>query len=346
LKYAEQHLQVAMASIYVSQDLGLPPRPFGAGSVNQKLPDRWAAEIEKDPYLLFRAAAGAEKIKGHFFSLAREAEQAQDERADVENEPVKLSVPFAERGEAKELGAYFLRDEKLWVSSPDNKNLPELTERWPYDPEKLRKNQATKETAPKKTYLDVAFEEKDQVKELGGKFDFREKQWYVEVGKDLSPFVQWLSEEDRKTLPVMTPEEEFAVILEKAGLVLKEAPVRDGKPHKVPVIGQKNAAAQGTYCFMPDLARPSFYLNHLSGVSDTWTYSGQMLSESKKAELSEELGDKKQRLRQEKAATHEKEQLVQGLTSFNDLNRAAAQSNAKADQAQENAPVKNSGLGR
>jgi exodeoxyribonuclease VII large subunit len=41
-------------------------------------------------------------------------------------------------------------------------------------------------------FLDCPFSEKDEVKRLGAKFDWQEKQWFVPVGLDLEPFSKWL----------------------------------------------------------------------------------------------------------------------------------------------------------
>ncbi len=329
-QYPEQHLLVTVASMYASQDLGLPSRPFGNGPANKDMWKVWASAIEEDPNVLFRACAGAEKVKDQLLSLDREVGQER-----IDRPPVKLSVPFDEQEDVKELGAYFLPEEKLWVSSPDNRKLMELTACWPYDPENHKQRP---EPSSNRTYLDVAFEEKDRVKELGGKYDFHKKKWYVEPDKDLAPFIEWLSEKDRQTLPVLSPEEEFAEVLKKAGLVLNGPPVMDGTPHKVPAAGQKKGknSPQGTYCFMPEISRPSFYMNHHSGVSDSWTYSGQMLSESKRAELQTELGDTKQRILEERGPVEKKapEQV------------SGKQAEVAPDAAKAGEPEKNSGLGR
>ncbi|WP_320533855.1 DUF5710 domain-containing protein [Robbsia andropogonis] len=43
-----------------------------------------------------------------------------------------------------------------------------------------------------RTYLDVPFKEKQSARELGAKFDRREKKWYVPAGSDLSLFARWM----------------------------------------------------------------------------------------------------------------------------------------------------------
>lgn len=45
--------------------------------------------------------------------------------------------------------------------------------------------------------LNVPFTQKDQAKELGARWDFANKVWYVPSGMDLTPFTSWLPEELR-----------------------------------------------------------------------------------------------------------------------------------------------------
>jgi len=331
-------LETVIASTFVAQDLGLPSVPFGDGPLSGadvSVAEMWATQLENDPHLLFRACANAEKVKAQVLSLEQGISQSQ-----APKEPVKLSVPFTQRKEAKELGAYFHPEEKLWVSSPENKNLTELTSRWPHDPAKHQQKENQEQKAPKRAYLDVPFEEKDRAKDLGAKFDFRRKQWFVEPEKYLSPFIEWLSEKDRQTLPVLSPEEEFAVVLKKAGLVLDGPPVMDGKPHKVKAFGQKKGVPQATYCFMPGSDQPSFYMNHHSNESNSWVYSGQMLSEAKKAELTGELAEKKAEISKTRNAAPQKtvDRMVDKQATGLDQSKPAP------DKAQ--APTPNKGMGR
>ncbi len=46
--------------------------------------------------------------------------------------------------------------------------------------------------AKEPVFLDCPFSEKDEVKRLGAKFDWQEKQWFVPVGLDLDLFSKWL----------------------------------------------------------------------------------------------------------------------------------------------------------
>jgi hypothetical protein len=46
------------------------------------------------------------------------------------------------------------------------------------------------------TYLNVPFQEKDQAKALGAKWNAREKRWYVPAGASIEGFSRWLEYED------------------------------------------------------------------------------------------------------------------------------------------------------
>ncbi len=43
-----------------------------------------------------------------------------------------------------------------------------------------------------KTYLNVPYSEKDQVKKLGAKWDAASKRWYVENVANLGSFMKWM----------------------------------------------------------------------------------------------------------------------------------------------------------
>lgn len=49
-----------------------------------------------------------------------------------------------------------------------------------------------KEDKPNRIYLDVSFKEKEEVKNLGGKWDREERKWYVRSTMKLEPFSKWI----------------------------------------------------------------------------------------------------------------------------------------------------------
>lgn len=56
--------------------------------------------------------------------------------------------------------------------------------------------------ANSKTYLNVSYAEKDEVKALGGRWDPAKKKWYVPGNIDLAAFARWRAETDAdRSLP-------------------------------------------------------------------------------------------------------------------------------------------------
>ena len=49
------------------------------------------------------------------------------------------------------------------------------------------------QAAQEKTYLHIPYQEKEQAKALGARWDARQKQWYAPEGTDLAPLRQYLS---------------------------------------------------------------------------------------------------------------------------------------------------------
>lgn len=56
----------------------------------------------------------------------------------------------------------------------------------------MARNHAQPAAAPSRVYLTATFHEKDHVKALGAQFDIARRAWYVEAGRDMAPFAQWL----------------------------------------------------------------------------------------------------------------------------------------------------------
>lgn len=100
--------------------------------------------------------------------------------------------------------------------------------------------------------------------------------------------------------PNLSPEDEFAQLLAKAGLKLDSAPVMDGSLQKVPVEGGKDRGREGTYTARMSDGRPNgWFKNHLSGEYQAWAYSGQTLSEEKKDDLRREQDDDRRAAREQ-----------------------------------------------
>ena len=95
-----------------------------------------------------------------------------------------IQIPYDDRDEAKALGARFDGNTKCWY-------IPKGT-----DPAKFAKwkqlKEAPKAGSKKKHYIKVSFDEKDEVKALGARFDGEKKSWYFVGDENKDKFKKWL----------------------------------------------------------------------------------------------------------------------------------------------------------
>lgn len=86
-----------------------------------------------------------------------------------------LDCPFAEKDEAKSLGAKFDNEKRKWYVAADADLAP-----------------FAKWMPASDRYLDCPFDEKDEAKALGAKWDNEQRKWYVPAGRSLAPFAKWM----------------------------------------------------------------------------------------------------------------------------------------------------------
>ncbi|MBD0448603.1 DUF5710 domain-containing protein [Acinetobacter baumannii] len=99
-----------------------------------------------------------------------------------------LGIPSRETGEEEEayqhwLNSYNERNNNQSVNTSTGQGLEQSV------------NTESNAEIAKKTLLTVSFAEKDEVKKLGGKWDSKEKSWYVPAGQDTTPFEKWIPDQ-------------------------------------------------------------------------------------------------------------------------------------------------------
>lgn len=109
----------------------------------------------------------------------------------MSEERIYLNCPFDDKDECKSLGGRWDGDEKKWYITNDMDSEPfaQWLEGSEANPEPAIDEPAT---SSGKTYLNCPFEDKDECKSLGGKWDGDAKKWYVPVGQDTSAFEKWM----------------------------------------------------------------------------------------------------------------------------------------------------------
>lgn len=168
---------------------------------------------------------------------------------------------------------------------------------------------------PDRTYLAVPYSEKDQAKAAAKQSGFKlewdkeSKAWYAPAGADLSRMERW-REGNKRVQPLIpeSPEQQFAIALKAAGLLLDDAPIADGKIHRVKVVGDKGGATSGAYAFHLEGRIPGgFIQNHKDGKPINWKYQGTVASinTEERARLNREAEERSERRAKTTVAKHE-----------------------------------------
>lgn len=172
----------------------------------------------------------------------------------------------------------------------------------------------TQDPALAKTYLHVAYKDKEAAKALGARWDGHQKQWYAPEGTDLAPLRRFMTPLEqafagaRGTTPVenLSPQEEFARKLADMGLDLKgRLPELDGKIHRVPLLFKNGQGMDGSYCLHGDGVPAGWAQNHVTGEKVKLVATGVMLSPEERERQQRERAARLQAAEAERARAHD-----------------------------------------
>ncbi|MDA8232792.1 MAG: zincin-like metallopeptidase domain-containing protein [Magnetospirillum sp.] len=253
--YAKEELRAEIASLMIGDRLGIGHDP----EQHAAYVGSWIKALKDDPREIFRAAADAEKITGHVFSLGQAQQQTQatatttSEAIEVNmalgvarsrgGERTRLDVPYAEKDQAKaaakEAGIKLEWDgqAKSWFAPP-GADLTKLAQ-W------LPGNRIAAAAVPE------------------------------------------------------NPQEAFAMALREAKFVIDGLPEMDGKLHRVPVEGDRQndkgvyQERSGAYVGYLDGRPAGFIQNHRAGFKRNWTHAAASSLPIDTTKLAEEAEAKK-----------------------------------------------------
>jgi len=155
-----------------------------------------------------------------------------------------------------------------------------------------------------RTYLAVPYDERDEAKSLGARWDAVKKAWYIGPGVDPAKIAKW--ELRHQPEPTLDPRAEFAAVLRSiGGIVDGDHPIMNGEAHRISAYDDKRGD------------RTIFYVAHVDGVPNgyaennrtkevvRWKARGQLLSQEAKAELLAQAEQKRYVRRQAEQQTYE-----------------------------------------
>lgn len=159
------------------------------------------------------------------------------------------------------------------------------------------------------TYLAVPYQEKEEAKRAGAKWDKNEKSWYAPKGSEINKFKTWSIEQQELKSISLTVDlatqalTSFKEAIESKGLLLENEPMMDGKIHRVPVVGDKRGKKSGAYVGYMDGTPAGFIQNYKTGTKENWKATGYEFSNG----LTQEDYDKQKALNHAKQLERENE---------------------------------------
>jgi len=159
------------------------------------------------------------------------------------------------------------------------------------------------------TYLAVPYQEKEEAKRAGAKWDKNEKSWYAPKGSKINTFKTWSIEQQELKSMTLTGDaitqaiSSFKEAIESKGLLLDDEPIMDGKIHRVPVVGDKRGKKSGAYVGYMDGTPAGFIQNYKMGSKDNWKATGYEFSNG----LTQEDYDRQKALNQAKQLERDNE---------------------------------------
>lgn len=196
---------------------------------------------------------------------------------------------------------------------------PQIVKEWGLDKIQDQSSELELKAPPKvfneKTFLSVAYSEKDFAKHHGAKWDKEEKLWYAPAGTARDKLERFVPEnkETKALADSMAPMDQndvltqFKQALEDRGLIIDGDPIMDGKMHRVPVDGDKHPERKngGAYIGYTD-GRPSgFIQNFVADTKDKWTARGEWQSttpeqaEAQRAKMAQNKTDRENERKEE-----------------------------------------------
>ena len=169
--YAKEELRAEISSMLLGDTLGIGHDP----GQHAAYVGSWIKSLRDDPLEIFRAAADAEKIQAFVLGLEQKQVQTQEETAKQAHDQ-----------QQNEIEANLTQvTESIFTILP--KDLSLLSSATAADYEEA----VNKARIEDKTYLQVPYQERNQAKALGAKWDRGIQSWYVPADVDISLFSQW-----------------------------------------------------------------------------------------------------------------------------------------------------------
>lgn len=231
-----------------------------------------------------------------------------------------LDVPYKQKNEVKALGAKWDRGASSWYVPPG----VDATAFAKWIPSADAGAEKVPQPAPQPTrttgqsgraYLAVPYDDREEARAAGAKWDKRAGSWYVGPGADEARLARWKPENLQvEQGPAQTPQEEFASFLRAMKADLSEFdpkinglhPLMDGKKHRVRAENDKPGERSIFYVGHLEGSRPAgFAQNNRTGVSERWKAKGYSFDSAQLAAVLAEAEQRRKEFEAERQKTYE-----------------------------------------
>lgn len=317
-EYAKEELKAEIASMMLSEKLGLPKNNLER---HASYIESYVKLLEDDPLEIFRAARDAEKISLYIesFDLDQEINQSVDraryEEMEIRNDPNASDdekMAAKEKRKLEEYNAYHELQKSEIINEPVeyvagrhfiiDGVVQENNIRMKEETTDTKMNKDHNKENSEKIYLAVPYKEKEVAKAMGAKWDKEQRSWYILNSHKNAGILKHKFDHTtvEKTIK-LDPKEEAAQALRDNGLVVPPGhPIMDGKIHRLSAIDDSPNKQAGAYAFHVD-GRPAgvIYNYKVSNEPQKWVSKGYHLSSEEKAALKAEAAVKKQEREQD-----------------------------------------------
>jgi putative DNA primase/helicase len=171
-----------------------------------------------------------------------------------------------------------------WVMQPEQRQSLENAMQNRAEAKQPAQAQVPEQDNPKqRTFLAVPYDEKDEAKILGAKWDRKVKSWYTQDSAN-TDLMKWKAENVPAPEQTSDPVKEFAQALKDHGIAIKGAPVMDGSWQRASLEGEPNKRDASYRAFLDGIPNAQI-TNFKTGDVHKWVSAGEPLSDKERAVL-------------------------------------------------------------
>ena len=258
----------------------------------------------------------------HTKAIETHTHNIQEQQEESKNKRIYIIVPYAEKNEAKSLGAVYDREKYSWYI-PENVD-PTLFSKWKINEnikmdamKEMEKSAEMDATATinnrelpvkqERVYIAVPYDLKEEAKKMGAKWDYKHKSWYVSPD-NIEAINKWNPNNKAVAAqPTISPQEEFQKHMEDLGAIFTSLPIMDGKPHRIEVQGDKKGQVSGFYVgYLDDGIPAGYFKNNRTGEESKFSSKGYHISKEDRAVLLAQAAQKQENRMKEQEELHNK----------------------------------------